>query len=153
LDHFVVIILRYYTEAWLVEVAGREAPHVDQEISTERNKCFRRMFGDGPELHKIKKQFGNFSLFAAEFSSFDSIEDRTYLEPKIWWGIHGNSAPELQKLALKLLGQPSSSSCAERNWSTYGLIHSTARNRSSILLKSLFSLFYHILGSWNLSSI
>ncbi|KAM0822097.1 hypothetical protein ACQ4PT_071726 [Festuca glaucescens] len=120
---------KYYTQAWLAEVEGREAPHVDEEISTERNKCFRRMFGDGPELHKIKQQFGNFSLFAAGFSSFDSIEDRTYLEPKIWWGIHGNSAPELQKLALKLLGQPSSSSCAERNWSTYGLIHSTARNR------------------------
>ncbi|KAM0928455.1 hypothetical protein ACQ4PT_002494 [Festuca glaucescens] len=112
-----------------VEVDGREAPHVDEELSIERNKCFRRMFADGPELHKIKQQFGNFSLFAAAFSSFDSIEDRTYLEPKIWWGIHGNSAPELQKLALKLLGQPSSSSCAERNWSTYGLIHSTARNR------------------------
>ena len=35
----------------------------------------------------------------------------------------------LQTLALKLLGQPCSSSCAERNWSTYGFIHSMRRNR------------------------
>ncbi|XP_010240053.1 uncharacterized protein LOC100843939 isoform X2 [Brachypodium distachyon] len=69
-----------YTQAWLAEVDGREAPHVDEEISIARNTCFRRMFGDGPELHKIKQQFA-------------------------------------------------SSSCAERNWSTYGLMHSTTGNR------------------------
>ncbi|CAN6246063.1 unnamed protein product [Urochloa humidicola] len=51
------------------------------------------------------------------------------MDPKQWWGIHGHSAPELKKLAFKLLGQPTSSSCAERNWSTYGLIHSSLRNR------------------------
>ena len=36
-------------------------------------------------------------------------------------------APLLQKLAFKVLGQPSSSSCAERNWSTYSFIHSLKR--------------------------
>ena len=35
----------------------------------------------------------------------------------------------LQTLALKLLGQPCSSSCAERNWSTYGFIHCMRRSR------------------------
>ena len=35
----------------------------------------------------------------------------------------------LQTLALKFLGQPCSSSYAERNWSTYGFIHSMRRNR------------------------
>lgn len=126
---FLDVIFRCYTQAWLAEVDGREAPHVDEEISIARNTCFRRMFGDGPELHKIKQQFGNFSSFTAGFNSFDSLEDRTYLEPKSWWAIHGSFAPELQKLALKLLGQPASSSCAERNWSTYGLMHSTTGNR------------------------
>jgi len=37
--------------------------------------------------------------------------------------------PRLQSIALKLLAQPSSSSCAERNWSTYSFIHSLKRNR------------------------
>ena len=40
-------------------------------------------------------------------------------------------APLLQSLAFKLLGQPSSSSCCERNWSTYAFIHSLRRNKLS----------------------
>nr|CAD1833632.1 unnamed protein product [Ananas comosus var. bracteatus] len=35
----------------------------------------------------------------------------------------------LQILALKLLGQPCSSSCCERNWSNYSFIHSMKRNK------------------------
>jgi hypothetical protein len=31
-------------------------------------------------------------------------------------------------LAMKLLSQPASSSCCERNWSTYSFIHSVKRN-------------------------
>lgn len=37
------------------------------------------------------------------------------MEPKSWWAIFGAETPILQTLALKLLGQPSSSSCDERN--------------------------------------
>jgi len=50
------------------------------------------------------------------------------LDPKSWWVMHGFSAPFLQKLALKLLVQPFSSSYCERNWSTYSFIHSLKRN-------------------------
>ena len=35
----------------------------------------------------------------------------------------------LQSIALKLLGQPCSSSCYERNWNTYNFIHSMKRNK------------------------
>lgn len=112
----------------MAEVPTREAPHMDAEISEMRNKCFRRYFA-GDELRKIKQQFADFSLFGNGFNSFDSIKDRAHLDAKQWWGIYGNSAPELKKLALKLLGQPTSSSCAERNWSTYGLIHNSMRNK------------------------
>jgi len=119
---------KYYTEAWISEVPNRVAPHNDEEISEMRNACFRRYFS-GEELKKIKQQYANFSLFGPGFNSFDSLEDRTYMDPKQWWGIHGHSVPEQKKLAFRLLGQPTSSSCAERNWSTYGLIHSSLRNR------------------------
>ena len=46
-----------------------------------------------------------------------------------WWLQCGTGAPELQKVALKVLSQPSSSSGCERNWSTFGFIHSASRNR------------------------
>ena len=35
----------------------------------------------------------------------------------------------LQSIALKLLGQPCSSSCCERNWSTNNFIHFIKRNK------------------------
>ena len=37
--------------------------------------------------------------------------------------------PELQSVAVKVLAQCSSACSCERNWSTYGFIHSKARNR------------------------
>ncbi|EEC83362.1 hypothetical protein OsI_28770 [Oryza sativa Indica Group] len=122
--------LWYYYETWLEEAPNCQAPHMDEEISDMRNKCFRRYFS-GDDLRKIKQQFADFSLFGSGFNSFDSIEDRAHMNAKQWWGIYGNSALELKKLALKLLGQPTSSSCAERNWSTYGFIHSSMRNKFS----------------------
>ncbi|GJX32464.1 60S ribosomal protein L17-2-like protein [Tanacetum coccineum] len=51
------------------------------------------------------------------------------MEPKSWWVNFGAQTPFLQTLAFRLLGQPSSSSCAERNWSTYAFIHSLRRNK------------------------
>nr|XP_009779315.1 PREDICTED: uncharacterized protein LOC104228535 isoform X2 [Nicotiana sylvestris] len=42
---------------------------------------------------------------------------------------YGVSAPLLQSLAYKLLTQPASSYCCERNWSTYSLIHNIKRNK------------------------
>ncbi|KAL6493432.1 hypothetical protein OROGR_032211 [Orobanche gracilis] len=51
------------------------------------------------------------------------------MDPDLWWVTHGSSTPLLQNVALKLLGQPSSSSCCERNWSTYSFINSLIRNK------------------------
>ncbi|XP_062206164.1 uncharacterized protein LOC133908053 [Phragmites australis] len=120
---------RYYTPNWLSEAEGRVAPHDDVEISDMRNKCFRKLFPIPEDLIKIKQQFAKFSLFGSGFDSPDSIDDRNNLDPKEWWGIHGQRTSELKLLAFKLLGQPSSSSACERNWSTYGFIHSIKRNR------------------------
>lgn len=51
------------------------------------------------------------------------------MTPKEWWITYGSAVLKLQSIALKLLSQPCSSSCAERNWSTYLFIHSIKRNR------------------------
>ena len=67
------------------------------------------------------------------FENPDSIEDRDDFEPKQWWGTHEGSTKFLKSLALKLLGQPSSSSCCGRNWSTYSFIHSSDRNRLTLV--------------------
>ncbi|XP_057452499.1 uncharacterized protein LOC130744326 [Lotus japonicus] len=46
-----------------------------------------------------------------------------------WWVCYGGDAPILQKLAIRLLGQTSSSSGCERNWSVFERIHTKRRNR------------------------
>lgn len=46
-----------------------------------------------------------------------------------WWVCYGGDAPILQKLAIRLLGQTSSSSGCERNWSLFERIHTKRRNR------------------------
>ncbi|XP_075675180.1 uncharacterized protein LOC142644454 [Castanea sativa] len=122
-----ILIERYYTNQWLEEVRGRVAPHKDAELSTERNKCLKRLFPDIDDRKNVTMEFGLFSGIRAYDD--DNMDDRWILDPMLWWSNYGSRLPMLQTLALKLLGQPCSSSCAERNWSTYGFIHCMRRNR------------------------
>lgn len=87
-----------------------------------------RYFPNDEDRRTIKVEFAKFSASSDEFGNYDSLQDRGQMEPHHWWAFHGADAPMLQGLALKLLGQPSSSSCCERNWSTYSFIHSLKRN-------------------------
>src|SRR3954469_16131829 len=43
----------------------------------------------------------------------------------------GAVAPELTKVALRVLSIPTSSAAAERNWSTFSYIHDKKRNKLS----------------------
>ncbi|WCJ24889.1 hypothetical protein M5689_006814 [Euphorbia peplus] len=64
-----------------------------------------------------------------EFGDFDSINDRSEMDPSYWWLVYGGVTPMLKSIAIKLVGQPASSSCCERNWSTYSFINSMRRNK------------------------
>ncbi|XP_044495685.1 uncharacterized protein LOC123218332 [Mangifera indica] len=119
---------RFYSEQWLEGGEGRVPPHMDGEVSIERNKCFRRIFSED-ERFKALDEYANFSLKSGPFEDPDSIGARFNTEPMKWWACFGSNAPLLQKLAFRVLGQPSSSSCCERNWSTYSFIHSIRRNK------------------------
>lgn len=46
-----------------------------------------------------------------------------------WWETYGATTPNLQRLAMKVLAQPSAACACERNWSTFDFIHSKKRNR------------------------
>ncbi|KAK3184882.1 hypothetical protein Dsin_032168 [Dipteronia sinensis] len=120
---------RYYSKQWLQEVPGRVPPHQDFEITRERKKCIERYFPNDTERRKVNEEFAMFSMFLKDFAGSDSMHDRSFLSPDMWWGIHGSSTKTLQGIAFKLLGQPCSSSCCERNWSTYNFIHSMRRNK------------------------
>nr|XP_043613038.1 uncharacterized protein LOC122585009 [Erigeron canadensis] len=120
---------RYYSDEWLSEDLTRSAPHRDAEILVERMKCFRRLFPNDDEYSKVLDEYTMFSMKNGYFEDLTSISKMATMEPKSWWVNFGAQTPFLQTLAFRLLGQPSSSSCAERNWSTYAFIHSLRRNK------------------------
>lgn len=47
----------------------------------------------------------------------------------IWWEQYGDSAPTLQRVAMRILSQVCSTSPFERHWSTFQQIHSDKRNK------------------------
>ncbi|KAF7831478.1 uncharacterized protein G2W53_013811 [Senna tora] len=120
---------RYYSYDWLSKDPRRVPPYQDSELSFERIKCLKRYFPNSEDRRKVNIEFANFSDGREGFKDIDSLNDRSAMDAKTWWLVHGVHAPILQKIALKLLGQPSSSSCCERNWGTYSFIHSVRRNK------------------------
>ncbi|KAL4388846.1 hypothetical protein GQ457_09G012870 [Hibiscus cannabinus] len=120
---------RFYSEGWLTEDSNRVAPHTNGEISRERIKCFRRLFPNDDDYDKILDEYACFSLKSGPFEDLISLTKRYSSDPKKWWANFGVETPLLQSLAFKGLGQPTSSSCCERNRSTYSFINSLRRNR------------------------
>ncbi|KAK1591824.1 hypothetical protein Q3G72_014238 [Acer saccharum] len=119
---------RYYSDQWLNEDPKRVSPHKDPVVSKERVKCFKKYFPNSDERNKVAIKYASFIDRSGVFGECDSITNRYDMDPKTWWLLHGSHAPLLQSIALKLLVQPSSS-CAERNWSTYSFVHSVRRNK------------------------
>jgi len=113
----------------LREDSQRLAPHRDDEFIHKRKKCFMRYFDDPDVRRQINIEFASFSNGIEDFHNVDSLRDRGKTNAKTWWIVHEARASTLQKIALKLLGQPCSSCCCERNWSIYSFIHSLKRNR------------------------
>ncbi|XP_026398694.1 uncharacterized protein LOC113294514 [Papaver somniferum] len=115
--------LQYYSRQWLDERPGRVPPHRDLLIAGQRLKCFERYY-DADELREVNIEYAKFSSCREEFANENTINDRWSMNPYVWWVTYGVYAPLLQQKALMLLGQPCSSSCSERNWSTYSFINS-----------------------------
>jgi hypothetical protein len=88
-----------------------------------------KICSDPMELAELKNQFTSFITGSGAFGNVNALADRGKLAPISWWGYYGAETPELQTLASRVLSQVCSSSAAERNWSTYGFIHSIKRNR------------------------
>ncbi|GBG61700.1 hypothetical protein CBR_g23215 [Chara braunii] len=49
--------------------------------------------------------------------------------PSEWWATHVGDVPELQAIAMKVMGMCSTVTPAERNWSSMDLVHSKRRNQ------------------------
>ncbi|XP_050222704.1 uncharacterized protein LOC126672795 [Mercurialis annua] len=69
-----------------------------------------------------KKAIKEIKLYRDRLGSFSrqiTLTTSKTLQPYEWWKLYGHSAPILQKIAIRLLSQTSSSSGCERNWSLF----------------------------------
>ncbi|KAL0217177.1 hypothetical protein RCL1_007660 [Eukaryota sp. TZLM3-RCL] len=100
-----------------------------------------------PSHDRITGLYDVFQTLMPEQAEICAIEYNTYLEesgqpqfefvrkiaekmsPEVWWRRNMGSFPTLQKIAMKVLCQISSTSEAERNFSMLSLIQSDLRNR------------------------
>ncbi|CAL9148091.1 unnamed protein product [Musa hybrid cultivar] len=103
-----------------------------------------------PELrHDITEQIYIFRKAQGMFGSNLAREARNTTSPGMWWEQYGDSAPGLQRVAVRILSQVCSTSTFERNWSAIQQIHSEKRNRlDKETLSDLLFVHYNLkLGS------
>ncbi|GBG79897.1 hypothetical protein CBR_g30162 [Chara braunii] len=60
-----------------------------------------------------------------------ATDDESRLNPADWWAAHGGDVPDLQAIAIKVMGMWSTTTPAERNWASMDFVHSKRRNRLS----------------------
>ncbi|KAF6172978.1 hypothetical protein GIB67_006354 [Kingdonia uniflora] len=78
--------------------------------------------------HDITEQIIYFKKAQGMFGNNLAREARNTISPGLWWEQYGDSAPGLQRVAVRILSQVCSGSIFE-NWSAFQNIHTEKRNR------------------------
>ncbi|KAL4355706.1 hypothetical protein AHAS_Ahas09G0013500 [Arachis hypogaea] len=89
----------------------------------------RYAYGDADLITKLTSEKRIVKNAEGDFGRQSAIRERSTVMPDQWWESYGCGAPNLQKLAIRVLSQTCSSSGCERNWSIFEHIHSKKRNR------------------------
>lgn len=103
---------------------------INEEVMSGFCNIIEKLFHDSAEkqtlaLQQLTKFRDSTGIFSRECVKVAAKQ----IPAHTWWSTFGGGAPELQQIAVKVLSQVSSSSAAERNWSTYDFIHNKKRNR------------------------
>eukprot|EP00253_Pinus_taeda_P006022 PITA_06022 len=107
----------------------------DGEVMEGLHSCIQRMVPDPDLCNKIIREIQSYQDCVGLFGFDDAIRERTLFMPHIWWRSYGERAPNLQKLAIRILSQTCSSLGCERNWSVFEKIHAKKRNKYNFELK------------------
>ncbi|KAH7538151.1 hypothetical protein FEM48_Zijuj03G0168600 [Ziziphus jujuba var. spinosa] len=83
-----------------------------------------------PEMRRdITSQIFTFTKATGMFGCSLAMEARDVVSPGLWWEQYGDSAPVLQRVAIRILSQVCSSFTFEKHWSSFQQIHSEKRNK------------------------
>jgi hypothetical protein len=78
---------------------------------------------------KARLQYAAFKAREGAFARAAAKQDAKVMPAHQWWVVYGAGAPELQRVAVRVLSQVASACACERNWFTYDFIHNKKRNR------------------------
>lgn len=106
-----------------------KSPNKDAEVMKGWRMTLAKVARDASEKTLLKAELSKYIGMEGAFGDADAKDDMHKLSPVSWWENYGEDTPCLQGLAIRILSQVSSASACERNWSTYGFIHSMKRNR------------------------
>ncbi|KAJ6976841.1 hypothetical protein NC653_028879 [Populus alba x Populus x berolinensis] len=83
-----------------------------------------------PDMRRdITNQIFIFTRASGMFGCSLAMEARDTVAPGLWWEQFGDSAPVLQRVAIRILSQVCSTFTFEKHWSTFQQIHSEKRNK------------------------
>ncbi|XP_057779683.1 uncharacterized protein LOC130998269 [Salvia miltiorrhiza] len=101
----------------------------DMEVTRGLYDTIERLVPSKDVQDKILVEMASYKSCGGLFGSDFAERRRKKIPPAQWWRMYGHSAPNLQQLAIKILGLTCSASGCERNWSVFEQIHSKKRNR------------------------
>ena len=101
----------------------------DAEVMNGLYEAIERLTPDIEESRRLREQLRAYRLEEGIFAKTSAINDRANIPPGAWWRFYGAESRELQRFAIRVLSQGSSSSPCERNWSSFNHIQSKKRNR------------------------
>ncbi|KAL4201297.1 hypothetical protein AMTRI_Chr02g215320 [Amborella trichopoda] len=94
------------------------------------NECLENLVSDPHIQDKISIE--ELILYKCSLMSFGkdmALRQRNKDGPAHWWRHHRSSAPNLQKMAIRILSLITTSSGCERNWSLFEMVYTKRRNR------------------------
>ena len=89
-------------------------------LTTESDEVQDRIAKTMAELAKYQQGDGAFTKPYV-------IANAKSMAPAVWWATYGKHLPHLAAVARRVLAQPVCASAAERNWSVYSAIKTSAR--------------------------
>lgn len=120
---------KFCDEELIAQSNGKmKVPRNDREVANGVKTVLMRIF-PSHLFKEVKEEFASFAAGLDDYADISVLEERSTMNPIRWWICHGANDLPLQNLAIRVLSQVASSSSVERNWSTYGFIHSLKPNR------------------------
>lgn len=121
----------------------------DQYSNGEVKKNFKlylkKCYPDAKMLADAEAQYREYKSSVGDWTSPTAVMNASSMPGHLWWEEYCSDLPLIQRPAMRVLAQCSSSSSCERVWSTFEFVHSKKRNRlTSKRLNDLVFVHYNL---------